>query len=139
MITNGQARGVLPRGHSLLVTRARSIALAEADLVIVVGVPLDFRLKYGSFGPKDAPAKVVHVADSPAGIAAHCPLAASAAGDLTAFFTAVTDACGDPSGGRPRLAGHGCGGPPAPRPRQTLRCWPARPTRSTRCASTASC
>ena len=51
VITNGQARGVLPRGHSLLVTRARSVALAEADLVIVVGVPLDFRLRYGSFGP----------------------------------------------------------------------------------------
>ena len=101
VITNGQARGVLPRGHSLLVTRARSIALAEADLVIVVGVPLDFRLKYGSFGPKDAPASVVHVADSPAGIAAHCPLAASAAGDLTAFFTAVADAWGTQLAGDP--------------------------------------
>jgi acetolactate synthase-1/2/3 large subunit len=101
VITNGQARGVLPRGHSLLVTRARSAALAEADLVIVVGVPLDFRLKYGSFGPKDAPAKVVHVADSPSGIAAHCPLAASAAGGLTAFFTAVTDAWGTQLAGDP--------------------------------------
>jgi acetolactate synthase-1/2/3 large subunit len=92
-ITNGQGRGILPRGHSLLVTRARSVALAEADLVIVVGVPLDFRLKYGSFGPKDAPAKVVHVADSPAGIATHCPLAASASGDLTAFFSMLADGC----------------------------------------------
>ena len=101
VITNGQARGVLPRGHALLVTRARSLALAEADLVIVVGVPLDFRLNYGSFGPKDAPAKVVHVADSPAGIAAHCPLAASAAGDLTAFFTAVSDAWGTQLAGDP--------------------------------------
>ena len=73
MIANGQARGVLPRGHSLLVTRARSLAFAEADLVIVVGVPLDFRLRYGSFGPKDAPAKVVHVADSPDGIADPLP------------------------------------------------------------------
>jgi acetolactate synthase-1/2/3 large subunit len=94
VITNGQARGVLPRGHSQLVTRARSVALAEADLVIVAGVPLDFRLRYGSFGPPDAPAKVVHVADSPGGIATHCPLAASASGDLTTFFTALADACG---------------------------------------------
>jgi acetolactate synthase-1/2/3 large subunit len=94
VITNGQARGVLPRGHSLLVTRARSVALAEADLVIVVGVPLDFRLRYGSFGPPDAPAGVVHVADSPGGIAAHCPLAASASGDLAAFFSTLADACG---------------------------------------------
>ena len=52
VIANGQARGVLPGGHSLLVTRARSLAFAEADLVIVVGVPLDFRLTYGSFGPE---------------------------------------------------------------------------------------
>ena len=94
VITNGQARGVLPGGHSLLVTRARSLAFAEADLVIVAGVPLDFRLRYGAFGPKDAPAAVVHVADSPGGIATHCPLAASAAGDLSLFFTALTDACG---------------------------------------------
>jgi hypothetical protein len=29
---------------------------------------------------------VVHVADGPGGVAAHVPLAASAAGDLSAFF-----------------------------------------------------
>jgi acetolactate synthase-1/2/3 large subunit len=97
VISNGQARGVIPRGHSLLVTRARSLALAEADLVIVVGVPLDFRLRYGSFGPQEAPAKVVHVADSPGGIASHVALAGSASGDLTAFFSSLSDACG----GRP--------------------------------------
>ncbi len=89
VITNGQARGVLPRGHELLVTRARSLAFAGADLVIVAGVPLDFRLRYGSFGPAEAPAGVVHVADSPGGLAAHCPLAASAAGDLAAFFASL--------------------------------------------------
>jgi acetolactate synthase I/II/III large subunit len=89
VVANGQARGVLPRGHELLVTRARSTALREADLVIVAGTPLDFRLCYGSFGPKDAPARVAHVADTPAGIATHVPLAASAPGDLTAFFAAL--------------------------------------------------
>ena len=89
VIANGQARGVLPRGHELLVTRARSVALRQADLVIVAGTPLDFRLGYGSFGPQDATARVVHVADAPGGIATHVPLAASAAGDLAAFFTAL--------------------------------------------------
>jgi acetolactate synthase-1/2/3 large subunit len=87
VIANGQARGVLPAGHELLVTRARSVALREADLVLVAGTPLDFRLGYGSFGPAEAPAQVVHVADAPGGIATHGPLAASAAGDLSAFFT----------------------------------------------------
>jgi len=91
VITNGQARGILPGGHELLVSRARSLAFAEADLVIVAGVPLDFRLRYGSFGPKDTPARVVHVADTPGGIEAHCPLAASAAGDLAAFFSSLAD------------------------------------------------
>jgi acetolactate synthase I/II/III large subunit len=89
VIANGQARGVLPGGHELLVTRARSLAFGAADLVIVAGAPLDFRLRYGSFGPEDQPAKVVHVADSPDALAAHCPLAGSAAGDLGGFFTAL--------------------------------------------------
>ncbi len=64
VVANGQARGILPAGHDLLVTRARSVALREADLVLVVGAPLDFRLGYGSFGPKNSPAPVVHVADA---------------------------------------------------------------------------
>ncbi len=94
VITNGQARGVLPAGHDLLVTRARSVAFREADLVVVVGTPLDFRLGYGEFGGKDGapPAQVVHVADAPGQIATHCPLAASAAGGLAAFFTALAGA-----------------------------------------------
>ncbi len=62
VITNGMARGVLPRGHRLLATRARSAAFAGTDLVIVVGTPLDFRLGYGRFG--DPPAPVVHIADA---------------------------------------------------------------------------
>jgi acetolactate synthase-1/2/3 large subunit len=100
VITNGQARGVLPAGHDLLVTRARAVAFREADLVVVVGTPLDFRLGYGEFGGKDGapPAQVVHVADAPDQIATHCPLAASAAGDLAAFFTALAGAVPRPTG-----------------------------------------
>ena len=100
VIANGQARGVLPGGHDLLVTRARSLALRDADLVIVAGAPLDFRLGYGSFGQQDAPAQVVHVADAPGGVAGHVPLAASAAGDLAAFFDALlADHPAHPAGG----------------------------------------
>jgi acetolactate synthase I/II/III large subunit len=89
VITNGQARGIIPGGHELLVSRARGLALAEADLVIVAGTPLDFRLKYGKFGPKDAPAQVVHVTDAPEGLATHCTLAVGVAGDLESFFTGL--------------------------------------------------
>jgi acetolactate synthase-1/2/3 large subunit len=44
---NGMARGMLPRGHPLFFPRARGPALGEADLILVIGVPLDFRLNWG--------------------------------------------------------------------------------------------
>jgi acetolactate synthase I/II/III large subunit len=94
VIANGQGRGILRAGHELLVTRARSAAFGGADLVLVAGTPLDFRLGYGEFGGRDgnAPAQVVHVTDSPGHLATHTALAASAAGDLTGFFTALAEA-----------------------------------------------
>jgi len=93
-ITNGMGRGVVPGGHRLLVTKARSKALGTADLVVVVGTPLDFRLGYGVFGGKDgAPAaRVVHLADSAGQVSTHAELAGSAAGDLTAILTGLADA-----------------------------------------------
>ena len=81
-ITNGMGRDIVPGGHPLLVTKARSQALKGADLVVVVGTPLDFRLGYGVFGD----ARVVHVADSPGQLAGHAELAASVSGDLRAVF-----------------------------------------------------
>ncbi|MBF4160879.1 acetolactate synthase [Nocardioides acrostichi] len=98
-ITNGMGRGVVPGGHPLLVTKARGRALNGADLVIVVGTPLDFRLGYGVFGgtgSKDGasatPAQVVHIADSPGQIAAHAALAASVSGDLTSCLAGLQEA-----------------------------------------------
>ncbi|HET6818909.1 MAG TPA: acetolactate synthase [Mycobacteriales bacterium] len=93
-ITTGMGRGILPRGHELLVTRARSAAFSGADLVVVAGAPLDFRLGYGRFGGKDGatPAAVVHLADSPGQLARHVSLAASAAGDLSSVFDAIASA-----------------------------------------------
>ncbi|HEY2521152.1 MAG TPA: acetolactate synthase [Streptosporangiaceae bacterium] len=95
VIANGQGRGILPAGHPQLVTRARSTAFREADLVVVAGAPLDFRLGYGQFGAGDEKAPVVHVADSPGQLATHCPLAAAAAGDLSAFFAALSVAAAE--------------------------------------------
>ncbi|MCK5929661.1 acetolactate synthase [uncultured Nocardioides sp.] len=90
-ITNGMGRGIVPGGHPLLATKARGQALGTADLVVVVGTPLDFRLGYGVFGGKDGaePAKVVHVADSPAQVSGHATMAASVAGDLTACLDGI--------------------------------------------------
>ena len=93
-IANGMARGILPPEHPLLVTRARGAAFGGADLVIVVGTPLDFRLGYGNFG--DPPAPVVHIADAPSQLATHRELTASAAGDLSAILLTLAGACGEP-------------------------------------------
>jgi acetolactate synthase-1/2/3 large subunit len=97
-ITNGMGRGVIPGGHPQLVTKARSVALGGADLVVVAGTPLDFRLGYGVFGGPDkngdgaAPARVVHLADSPGQLSQHADLAAEASGDLTLVLDGLRDA-----------------------------------------------
>ena len=44
---SGMARGLLGRGHPLQMRHKRRMALKEADLVILAGVPCDFRLNYG--------------------------------------------------------------------------------------------
>ena len=102
---NGQGRGILPAGHPLLATRARSVAFGEADLVLVAGTPLDFRLGYGQFGGKSGqpPARVVHLADAASQLATHCDLAGAAYGELAAIFTGVAAAAGA-SSGRPAWA-----------------------------------
>jgi len=99
VISNGMGRGIVPGGHPQLVTKARSTSFNRADLVIVVGTPLDFRLGYGVFGGKEGatPARTVHVADSPGQLSGHAEVAASASGDLSLVFTRLFDALTAPS------------------------------------------
>jgi acetolactate synthase-1/2/3 large subunit len=84
---NGMGRGTLPADHELAFSRARSLALKQADLVVVAGTPLDFRLGFGRFGD----AQVVQLGDAESQIAAHADLAASTAGDLDATFGALAE------------------------------------------------
>src|SRR5438128_37692 len=44
---NGAGRGALPSSHPNAFALARGFALGQADLVLVLGTPLDFRLGYG--------------------------------------------------------------------------------------------
>ena len=83
VFTSGLGRGTLPPGHQLAFSRARSVALKEADLVVALGVPLDFRLGFGQFA---GGARLVHLMEDPALLAGHVELAASAAGDLSAVL-----------------------------------------------------
>jgi acetolactate synthase-1/2/3 large subunit len=48
---NGLARGCLPADHPNFFSRARSTGLKGADVALVIGVPMDFRLGFGgAFG-----------------------------------------------------------------------------------------
>jgi acetolactate synthase I/II/III large subunit len=47
LTVNGMARGMLPPSHPLFFSRARSHALRDADVALVVGARLDFRLNFG--------------------------------------------------------------------------------------------
>ncbi len=65
VFTNGAGRGTLPMTHPNCFKSARSSALREADLVLLIGTPLDFRLKYGQEG-WNPQAKLVQLESDPA-------------------------------------------------------------------------
>ncbi len=60
---NGQGRGCLPADHELCFSRARGAALKGADVALVIGVPLDFRLGFGAAFADDAALIVIDVAE----------------------------------------------------------------------------
>jgi acetolactate synthase-1/2/3 large subunit len=95
VLMNGLGRGTLPASHHLAFSRARGVALKGADLVLTVGVPLDFRLGFGSF---PGGARVVHIVEDPAQVATHVELAGSVAGNLPAILGALAGAAAQPAG-----------------------------------------
>ena len=84
---NGMARGMLPPGHPLFFSRARGQALGQADLILVVGVPLDFRLNFGQSPVFADDAKIVYVdVDDHR---KHRPAGVSILGDVKAALAAL--------------------------------------------------
>jgi acetolactate synthase I/II/III large subunit len=73
---NGLARGCLPADDELFFSRARSQALKGADVALVVGVPMDFRLGFGGAFGEDTEIVVVDAAEPerehPRAVAAEC-------------------------------------------------------------------
>lgn len=64
VFTNGAGRGTLPMNHPNCFKSARSAALRETDAVILLGTPLDFRLKYGQEG-WNPNAKLIQIESDP--------------------------------------------------------------------------
>lgn len=81
VLMNGMARGVVPADHRLAFSRARSKALGGADVALIVGVPMDFRLGFGGVFGADTQLIVV---DRTRPERSHPrPVAAELYGDLT--------------------------------------------------------
>ncbi len=87
---NGMARGMLPPGHPLFFSRARGQALGQADLILVVGVPLDFRLNFGQPPVFADDAKIIYVDVD--GHRKHRPAEVSILGDVKAALAALAAA-----------------------------------------------
>jgi acetolactate synthase-1/2/3 large subunit len=87
---NGMGRGLLPPDHRLAFNRTRGLLKDEADAVIVAGTPLDFRLRFGSYGD----AKVVHLVDAPTQVPSHVTPAVTVVGDLARTLSLLADSAG---------------------------------------------
>jgi acetolactate synthase-1/2/3 large subunit len=96
---NGLARGCIPADHELFFSRARSTALKGADVALVVGVPMDFRLGFGKSFGEETEIVAIDVAeperDHPR------PVADELYGDVPAILAGLADGAG--AGGN----GHG--------------------------------
>jgi acetolactate synthase-1/2/3 large subunit len=90
VFTNGMGRGSLPPEHPLAFAKARRAAIGGADVVAVVGTPLDFRLAFGDFGD----AQVIHIVDAPSQRAGHVAAAVSPAGDLRLVLAGIANFTG---------------------------------------------
>src|SRR3984885_12005308 len=108
VLMNGMARGTVPADHPLAFSRARSKALGEADVAVVIGVPMDFRLGFGGVFGQDTQ---LIVADRVRPDREHPrPVAAELYGDLSSTLTVLSEtpradtATHEEWGGEPRAA-----------------------------------
>jgi acetolactate synthase-1/2/3 large subunit len=89
---NGLARGCLPADHPNFFSRARSAALKGADVALVVGVPMDFRLGFGGAFGEETEIIAIDLAEPerehPREVAAECY------GDIAETFGALAGAAG---------------------------------------------
>jgi acetolactate synthase I/II/III large subunit len=94
---NGLARGCLPADDPHFFSRARGTALKGADVALVVGVPMDFRLGFGgSFGDET---QLIVIGSSPPERAHPRPVAAELYGSVAGSLEALRSAA---AGGRDR-------------------------------------
>jgi oxalyl-CoA decarboxylase len=85
------AKGLLADTHPQSAAAARSLALARADVVMLVGARLNWLLAHGESPPWSADAKFIQVDIAPSEFDSNRPIAAPLAGDIGSVMTALLD------------------------------------------------
>ncbi len=93
--TNEMARGAIPWEHPLKGNWARRTALSGADLIIVFGSPLDFRLRYGQAPLFNPEATVILYDYDEETIGKNRPIDIGLTGDARTVLRQLIDAVGD--------------------------------------------
>jgi acetolactate synthase-1/2/3 large subunit len=91
---NAMGRGSIRQDHPLFFSRTRRAALSEADVVLVIGTPLDFRLRFGR-AFSDA-SKIIQVDVDPTEIGRNRPFDIGIEGDAGAVLEQMLAELGDP-------------------------------------------
>jgi acetolactate synthase-1/2/3 large subunit len=100
---NGMGRGCLPAAHECCLAQTRKRALAEADVVLLAGVPLDFRMRYGNVIGRTA--KVIQLELVAEDVGWNRGVDLGLVGDLHTALSGIMRALGPlPEGERPRAA-----------------------------------
>jgi acetolactate synthase-1/2/3 large subunit len=87
---NGMGRGCLPPDHPSSLQLSRKDALGAADVVVIVGTPLDFRMGYGT-EPTFAPgAKVIQVDVDASDIGRNRPIDVGIVADARSVLEALS-------------------------------------------------
>ncbi len=89
---NGLGRGCLPADHELAFSRARGAGLGGADVALVIGVPLDFRLGFGASIAEEA--KLIRLDVAANELTANRAPQLDLVGDVAASLAAIRAAIG---------------------------------------------
>lgn len=98
---NGMGRGTLPMNHPNCLPLARGAGLSQADVVLSLGVPMDFRMRYGQFGDET---KLIQVDADAAEIGRNRSVEVGLVGNARAVLGQLHDALGRVVAGSPNAA-----------------------------------
>ena len=88
---NGLGRGLLAADHPNAFSRSRSAGLGGADVLILVGTPLDFRLNFGQSPPLAPGVKLVRIDSTEADLNRNRDDDAGIAGNIGAALAALAE------------------------------------------------